>query len=125
VDEYYNGSPDDPKEEPYDIYPLQTKLDTLEESSFEYKAVKAQLDKEPELGAPVFVNTVLWQGLCSQWGGAMIIFLLFFLLAYIVSSVFSREASSGVDNIILSSKSDWYFYFTRKSDIKPCGTRHG
>jgi hypothetical protein len=105
VDEYYNGSPDDPKEKPYGIYPLQTKLDTLEESSFEYKAVKAQLDKELELGAPVFVNTVLWQGLFSQWGGAMVIFLLFFPLAYIVSPIFSGEASSGMDNIILSSKS--------------------
>ncbi|MDR3341570.1 MAG: ABC transporter permease subunit [Treponema sp.] len=105
VDEYYNGSPDDPKENPYGIYPLQTKLDTLEESSFEYKAVKGQLDKELELGAPVFANTVLWQGLFNTWGSIMVIFLLFFPLAYIVSPVFSIEASSGMDNIILSSKS--------------------
>jgi ABC-type transport system involved in multi-copper enzyme maturation permease subunit len=105
VDEYYNGSPDDPKETPYGIYPLQTKLDTLEKSSFEYKAVKAQLDKELALGAPVFANTVLWQGLFSQWGGIMVILLLFFPLAYIISPVFSGEASSGMDNIILSSKS--------------------
>jgi ABC-type transport system involved in multi-copper enzyme maturation permease subunit len=108
VDEYYNGSPLDSLGEPYGINVLQKKLDTLEQSgeanSFEYRKTNMQIKTEKELGEPQFANTVLWANLFTNWGDFIMLFLLFVPIAFIIAPVFSLEASTGMDNLILSSR---------------------
>ncbi|MDR2749271.1 MAG: ABC transporter permease subunit [Clostridiales bacterium] len=104
VDEYYNGAVSDSLSQPYGIKVLQNNLTALKPGSFEYKKVQSQLDKETKLGAPEFANTVEWGNLFTNWGDTLMLFVLFVPLAFLISSVFSREASSGMDNIILSSR---------------------
>jgi ABC-type transport system involved in multi-copper enzyme maturation permease subunit len=108
VDEYYNGSPTDNLGDPYGITILQKKLDALEQAgeadSFEYRKTQNQLRIERDLGEPQFANTVLWDNLFKNWGDFIMLFLLFVPLAFIIAPVFSVEASTGMDNLILSSR---------------------
>jgi hypothetical protein len=104
VNEYYNGAASDSLSEPYGINALQRNLAQLKAGSFEYKKVKSQLDKETKLGPPTFANTVEWGNLFTNWGDTLMLFVLFVPLAFLISSVFSREASSGMDSIILSTR---------------------
>jgi hypothetical protein len=108
VDEYYNGAVSDSLSDPYGLNVLQEKLSELERdgktNTFEYRSVKDQLGKETALGEPQFANTVEWGNLFTNWGDTLMLFVLFIPLAFLVSSVFSREASTGMDNIILSSR---------------------
>jgi ABC-type transport system involved in multi-copper enzyme maturation permease subunit len=108
VDEYYNGSPMDSLGEPYGITVLDRKLDSLEQAgeadSFEYRKTNNQLRVEQYLGEPQFANTVLWDNLFKNWGDFIMLFLLFVPLAFIIAPVFSVEASTGMDNLILSSR---------------------
>jgi hypothetical protein len=108
VDEYYNGSPMDSLGEPYGINVLDRKLASLEqagaEDSFEYRKTGNQLNVERHLGEPRFANTVLWDNLFKNWGDFIMLFLLFVPLAFIIAPVFSVEASTGMDNLILSSR---------------------
>jgi ABC-type transport system involved in multi-copper enzyme maturation permease subunit len=106
--EYYNGSPMDNLGEPYGINILQKKLADLEQAgetnSFEYRKTQNQLRIEQNLGEPQFANTVLWDNLFKNWGDFIMLFLLFVPLAFIIAPVFSVEASTGMDNLILSSR---------------------
>jgi ABC-type transport system involved in multi-copper enzyme maturation permease subunit len=108
VDEYYNGSPMDSLGEPYGINVLDRKLTSLEQAgeadSFEYRNTNHQLRVERNLGEPQFANTVLWDNLFTNWGDFVMLFLLFVPLAFIIAPVFSVEASTGMDNLILSSR---------------------
>lgn len=108
VDEYYNGASTDAASDPYGIAPLQNQIDSLAQSgdtsSFEYKAATQQLETETALGTPEFANTSLWDNLFTNWGGYIVLILLFIPLAFIIAPVFSMEASTGMDNIVLSSK---------------------
>jgi ABC-type transport system involved in multi-copper enzyme maturation permease subunit len=108
VDEYYNGSPTDSLGDPYGITVLQKKLTSLEQageaSSFEYRKTQNQLRIEENLGEPQFANAVLWDNLFTNWGDTIMLFLLFVPLAFIIAPVFSVEASTGMDNLILSSR---------------------
>jgi ABC-type transport system involved in multi-copper enzyme maturation permease subunit len=106
--EYYEGSPMDSLGEPYGVNVLQKKLNALEEAgeddSFEYRKTQQQLEIEQNLGEPRFANTVLWDNLFKNWGDFVMLFLLFVPLAFIIAPVFSVEASTGMDNLILSSR---------------------
>jgi ABC-type transport system involved in multi-copper enzyme maturation permease subunit len=106
--EYYDGSPMDNLGEPYGINVLQKKLDSLEQAgetnSFEYRKTQNHLRIERNLGEPQFANTVLWDNLFKNWGDFIMLFLLFIPLAFIIAPVFSVEASTGMDNLILSSR---------------------
>jgi ABC-type transport system involved in multi-copper enzyme maturation permease subunit len=108
VDEYYNGAPSDSLTQPYGIHVLQENLVQLSDegraNTFEYKSTKTQLDIETSLGEPKFANTVEWGNLFTNWGDFIMLFVLFIPLAFIISPVFSREASTGMDNLILSSR---------------------
>ncbi|MDR1126713.1 MAG: hypothetical protein LBL06_01145 [Treponema sp.] len=108
VDEYYNGSPMDSLGEPYGTNVLEKKLASLEQAgendSFEYWKTQNQLRIERQLGEPHFANTVLWDNLFKNWGDFVMLFLLFVPLAFIIAPVFSVEASTGMDNLILSSR---------------------
>ncbi|MDR1286081.1 MAG: hypothetical protein LBK08_00575 [Treponema sp.] len=108
VDEYYNGSPMDSLGEPYGTAVLERKLSSLEQAgkadSFEYRKTRSQLRVERRLGEPQFANTVLWDNLFKNWGDFIMLFLLFVPLAFIVAPVFSVEASTGMDSLILSSR---------------------
>jgi hypothetical protein len=108
VDEYYNGSPMDSLGEPYGINVLRKKLDSLEQAgesnSFEYHKTEIQLRVEQNLSEPQFANTVLWDNLFKNWGDFIMLFLLFVPLAFVIAPVFSVEASTGMDNLILSSR---------------------
>jgi ABC-type transport system involved in multi-copper enzyme maturation permease subunit len=108
VDEYHRGSPLDSLFEPYGVTVLQKRIGDLElageTKSFEYKKTAVQLRTEQNLGEPQFANTVLWANLFANWGDFIILFLLFVPMAFIISPVFSFEASSGMDNLILSSR---------------------
>jgi ABC-type transport system involved in multi-copper enzyme maturation permease subunit len=108
IGEYYNGSPMDNLGEPYGITVLQKKLFSLEQAgetnSFEYRKTQNQLRIEQNLGEPQFANTVLWDNLFKNWGDFIMLFLLFVPLAFIIAPVFSVEASTGMDNLILSSR---------------------
>lgn len=107
VDEYYNGASTDATSNPYGVNVLQNKVNSMEQSgdtsSFEYRETVQQLDAEISLGEPVFANTSLWDNLFDLWGGYMSLFVLFIPLAFIIAPVFSVEASTGMDNIVLSS----------------------
>ncbi|GLB28466.1 membrane protein [Lacrimispora amygdalina] len=107
VDEYYNGASTDATSNPYGVNVLRDKISSMEEigdtSSFEYKETVEQLDAQIALGEPEFANTSIWDNLFDLWGGYMSLFLLFIPLAFIIAPVFSVEASTGMDNIVLSS----------------------
>ncbi|MDR1158923.1 MAG: ABC transporter permease subunit [Oscillospiraceae bacterium] len=108
VDEYYNGALFDSLFAPYGVNVLQSRLTELEQSGqaggFEYRSTKNQLDKEVALGEPRFANTLEWGNLLANWGDTLMLFLLFIPLLFIISPVFSMEASTGMDNLILSSR---------------------
>jgi hypothetical protein len=108
VDEYYNGAPFDSLFDPYGVNVLRSRLTELEQAgktnTFEYRSTKNQLDKEVALGEPQFANTLEWGNLFTNWGDTLMLFLLFIPLLFIISPVFSMEASTGMDNLILSSR---------------------
>ena len=108
VDDYWNGTPPDSAEEPYGIALLQSKLVALEsqgkQSTFEHKELSDALQTLTELGEPEFANILLWENLFINWGEHMMQFLLFIPLAFIIAPVFAVERSSGMDNLILSSR---------------------
>ncbi|MDR1250970.1 MAG: ABC transporter permease subunit [Treponema sp.] len=112
VDEYYNGSPMDSLGDPYGINVLQGNLNVMEQAgkvnTFEYRKTIRQLRTEKLLGEPQFANTVLWANLFTNWGDFIMLFLLFVPLAFIIAPVFSIEASTGMDNLILSSRHGRY-----------------
>jgi hypothetical protein len=108
VDEYYNGAPFDSLFAPYGVNVLQSRLTELEQSGqtggFEYRSTRDQLNREVALGEPQFANTLEWGNLFANWGDTLTLFLLFIPLLFIISPVFSMEASTGMDNLILSSR---------------------
>ncbi len=107
VDAYYNGAETDDTDEYTGILPLKKKVEELasegKTDTYQYKKLKKQLDTQTELGAPEFDNVVLWENLYEGWNGILILILLFFPLAFLISPVFTKEVSTGMDNIILSS----------------------
>lgn len=108
VDEYWNGTPPESAEEPYGIALLQGKIAGLEaqgkQDSFAYRALSAALQRLEELGEPEFVGALLWENLFNNWGEHMMQFLLFVPLTFVIAPVFAVERSSGMDNLILSSR---------------------
>ena len=108
VDEYHNGAASDSLSQPYGVNVLRENLSQLQSdgktNTFEYKSVRNQLDKETALGEPQFANTVEWGNLFTNWGDTLMLFVLFIPLTFLISSVFCREASTGMDNLILSSR---------------------
>lgn len=53
---------------------------------------------------PEFANILLWENLFNNWGEHMMQFLLFVPLTFVIAPVFAVERSSGMDNLILSSR---------------------
>ena len=108
VEEYKNGTPPESAEEPYGIALLQGKIAELEsqgkQDSFDYQELSASLQRLEELGEPEFANALLWENLFNNWGEHMMQFLLFLPLAFVIAPVFAVERSSGMDNLILSSR---------------------
>ena len=104
VDAYYNGVVDN---EPTGIIPLQNKLTELESQNktdtYQFKKLKKQLNTLTKLGAPEFENVILWESLYEGLNGILLIILLFFPLVFLISSVYTKEVSTGMDNILLSS----------------------
>ena len=74
------------------------------QDSFDYQELSASLQRLEELGEPEFANALLWENLFNNWGEHMMQFLLFFPLAFVIAPVFAVERSSGMDNLILSSR---------------------
>lgn len=108
VEEYWNGTPPESAEEPYGIALLKSKLTELEsqgkQDTFAYGELSDALQCLTELGEPAFANILLWENLFNNWGEHMMQFLLFVPLAFIIAPVFAVERSSGMDNLILSSR---------------------
>ncbi len=108
VKEYWNGTPPESAEKPYGIALLQEKILELErqgkQNSFDYCELSDSLQRLKELGEPKFANTLLWENLFNNWGEHMMQFLLFVPLAFVIAPVFAVERSSGIDNLILSSR---------------------
>lgn len=108
VEEYRNGTPPESAEEPYGIALLKTKLTELEnqgkQDTFAYRELSDALQCLIKLGEPAFANILLWENLFNNWGEHMMQFLLFVPLAFIIAPVFAVERSSGMDNLILSSR---------------------
>lgn len=108
VDEYWNG----PETQDFDnikgVYPMQDRIATLEAEgltdSYEYQKLSSQLETELTAGEPEFHNVALWDSLISTWGGTMIAILLFFPMSFLIAPVYTKEKTTGMDNIILSSK---------------------
>ena len=109
VDEYWNGpiSGQD-MDNITGIYPLQERLAELETAgatdTYDYERYSSQLETELAKGEPEFQNVALWESLFGVWGGIMAIILLFFPISFIIAPVFTSENTTGMDNIILSSK---------------------
>lgn len=108
VDDYWNGTPPESADEPYGIALLQSKLAELEsqgkQNTFEYEELASSLQTMGELGEPEFANILLWENLFINWGEHMMQFLLFIPLAFVIAPVFAVERSTGMDNLILSSR---------------------
>lgn len=108
VKEYWNGTPPESVEEPYGIALLQGKIAELasqgKQDTVACRELSAFLQRLEELGEPEFANTLLWENLCGNWGEHMMQFLLFVPLAFVIAPVFAVERSSGMDNLILSSR---------------------
>lgn len=108
VEEYWNGTPPESTEEPYGIALLQGKIEALKsqgkQGSFAYRQLSAALQRLKELGEPKFANALLWENLFGNWGEHMMQFLLFVPLTFVIAPVFAVERSSGMDNLILSSR---------------------
>ncbi|MDR0381617.1 MAG: ABC transporter permease subunit [Oscillospiraceae bacterium] len=108
VEEYHNGAPSDSLSAPYGVNVLRENLARMERDgkpgTFAYKSARNQLDTEIALGEPRFANTVEWGNLFTNWGDTIMLFILFIPLAFLISPVFSREAATGMDNLILSSR---------------------
>lgn len=109
VDEYWNGTPPESAEEPYGIALLESKLSELEmqgkQNTFAYTELSGSLKKLAALGEPEFANSLLWENLFVNWGEHMMQFLLFIPLTFIIAPVFAVERSTGMDHLILSSRS--------------------
>jgi len=107
VDEYYNGSPKDAYDIPYGINVLEANIAKMEAdgdtTSFAHNKLVNQLSIEKSVGEPVYANTALWEKLFGTWGNVIVVIMLFMPLAYFIVPVFSMEASTGMDNLILSS----------------------
>ena len=108
VEEYWNGTPPESAEEPYGIALLQGKIAELErqgkQDSSDYRELSAALERLEELGEPEFANALLWENLFNNWGEHMMQFLLFVPLTFVIAPVFAVERSSGMDDLILSSR---------------------
>lgn len=108
VEEYWDGTPPESAEEPYGIALLQGKLAELEsqgkQDTYDYRELSAALERLEELGEPEFANALLWENLFNNWGEHMMQFLLFVPLTFVIAPVFAVERSSGMDNLILSSR---------------------
>lgn len=109
VDEYWNGTPPESAEEPYGIALLKSKLAELEsqgkQNTFAYKKLSASLNVLSALGEPKFANILLWENLFVNWGEHMMQFLLFIPLTFIIAPAFAVEKETGMDHLILSSRS--------------------
>jgi hypothetical protein len=107
VEEYYQGFPADSLGDPYGVNVLRRNLGSMEQAgeanTFVYHRTARQLRMEESLGEPQFANTLLWANLFANWGDFIMLFLLFVPLDFIIAPVFSIEASTGMDNLILSS----------------------
>lgn len=108
VEEYWNGTPPESAEEPYGIALLQRKIAELEsqekQETFACRKLSAALQRLEELGEPEFANVLLWENLFNNWGERMMQFLLFVPLSFVIAPVFAVERSSGMDNLVLSSR---------------------
>lgn len=108
VDEYWNGPETQDLANLKGIYPIQNRMSVLETEgatdSYEYQKLSNQLETELAAGEPEFHNVALWDSLISTWGGMMISILLFFPMSFLIASVYTKEKTTGMDNIILSSK---------------------
>lgn len=104
---YHNGSPNDDPDDPNGIEPLQQRISELKAAgktdTYLYKKLTQKLTKLLDLGEPEFENVILWETLYEGWNGIIILILLFFPLAFLISSVFTKEVTTGMDNLILSS----------------------
>ena len=109
VEEYWNGTPPESAEEPYGIALLQGKIAELErqgkQDSSDYRELSAALERLEELGEPEFANALLWENLFNNWGEHMMQFLLFIPLTFIIAPAFAVEKETGMDHLILSSRS--------------------
>lgn len=109
VDEYWNGTPPESAEEPYGIALLKSKLAELEsqgkQNTFAYKKLSGSLNVLSALGEPKFANILLWENLFVNWGEHMMQFLLFIPLTFIIAPAFAVEKETGMDHLILSSRS--------------------
>ena len=109
VDEYWNGTPPESAEEPYGIALLESKLSELEtqgkQNTSAYAKLSDSLKRMTNLGEPKFANILLWENLFVNWGEHMMQFLLFIPLTFIIAPVFSVERSTGMDHLVLSSRS--------------------
>ena len=109
VDEYWNGTPPESADEPYGIALLEAKLSELEiqgkQNTFGYTKLSYSLRRLTALGEPKFANILLWENLFVNWGEHMMQFLLFIPLAFLIAPVFAVERSTGMDHLILSSRS--------------------
>ena len=108
VKEYWNGTPPESAEGPYGIALLQKKISELErqgkQDTSDYRELFDSQQRLKELGEPKFANTLLWENLFNNWGEHMMQFLLFVPLTFVIAPVFAVERSSGMDNLILSSR---------------------
>lgn len=86
-------------------YCSKTSQDKLYLSYFNYAAnVAKYMEENPgATDLPEYENVVLWESAFEGWGGTMVLILMMFPLAFIVAPVFTKEVSTGMDNLILSS----------------------
>jgi ABC-type transport system involved in multi-copper enzyme maturation permease subunit len=112
VSAYWNG-PEDGQDlsNIMGVYPLQKKIGELESENptgaagtYDHKRYSARLETELAAGEPEFQNTALWDSFLSNCSGMVAFILLFFPIAFLTAPVFTNERTTGMDNIILSSK---------------------
>lgn len=107
VNTYWNGPENQSNEDILGIYPIQDRLNELEESnqtdSYEYRYYRERLDTELAHGEPYFAHAYFWNTLLIMFEGIMVIFLFMMVMTFFISPLFTQEVKTETDSIILCS----------------------
>lgn len=107
VDAYWNGPEKQNPDDIFGVYPLQEKLEELENAnqtnSYEYRFYKMRLDTELAHGEPYFTQSYFWNIYFVAFEAILVIFFAMAAIAFFISPVFSQEVKTEMDSIILCS----------------------
>ncbi len=104
---YWNGPAEQNENNIIGVYPLEKKISKLESSgkaeSYKYRYYKNRLNSENNLGEPVYADIPYWNNFFIAFDGMFVIMLLFMVISFFISPLFTQEVKTDMDSIILCS----------------------